>query len=287
MLGLERNLVYFPDKTLLRKPDSLGLRYRDIWLRTRDRVQIHGWMIDDRSDRTVLLFHGNAGNISFRLGEVALLVQRLNVNVFLLDYRGFGLSDGRPSERGTRLDAAAAVEFLLEEVGTPVGRLIYFGRSLGAAVATDLAARVRPAALILESPLPSVMRMTQASYPWIAPMLNPLFLTRYDTLTSLGRVKAPVFIAHGDEDEVIPFALGREVFEAAREPKVWYPVAGAGHNDMVVTGGSAYLDALTTFVRTHVPEPAVSDKAVPGANVPEAGVPSATAASATVPARLP
>ncbi|MBI4306536.1 MAG: alpha/beta hydrolase [Chloroflexi bacterium] len=257
MLGLERNLVYFPDKTLLRTPSSLGLKYRDIWLRTRDRVRIHGWMIDDRSDRTVLLFHGNAGNISFRLGEVALLIDRLNVNVFLLDYRGFGLSGGRPSERGTRLDAAAAVEFLLEEARVPVDRLIYFGRSLGAAVAADLAARVRPAAVILESPLPSVMRMTQASYPWLAPVVNPLFLTRYDTLSSLRRVRAPVFIAHGDEDEVIPFALGREVFDAAREPKVWYPVAGAGHNDMVVTGGAAYLDALGVFVRQHVPQAAI------------------------------
>lgn len=252
MLGLERQLVYFPDRTHLRTPASLGLDFEDVWLRTSDGVRLHAWWIPDSGPNTILLFHGNAGNISFRLGEVALFTSRLRVNVMLLDYRGYGLSEGHPSERGTRLDADAAARHLVRDRGIDQRRLIYFGRSLGGAVATHLATRRPPAALILEAPLPSVMRMTSASYPWLAPVINPLFLTRYDTLRSLRAVRSPVFIAHGDQDETIPFTLGQEVFAAARDPKVWYPVAGGGHNDMAVMGGEAYFHALDRFITTHV-----------------------------------
>jgi fermentation-respiration switch protein FrsA (DUF1100 family) len=252
LLGLERQLVYFPDRTHLRTPASIGLPFEDVWITTADGVKLHAWWIPGEGPNTVLLFHGNAGNISFRLGEIAVLTSRLNVSVLLLDYRGYGLSKGHPSERGTRLDAAAAAGYLLDVRGIDRRNLIYFGRSLGGAVATRLAVEQTPAALVLESPLPSVMRMTTASYPWLARMINPLFLTRYDTLGSLQLVRAPVFVAHGDQDETIPFELGREVFEAARDPKVWYPVAGAGHNDMIVSGGPAYFEALNSFFTRYV-----------------------------------
>lgn len=252
MLGLERRLVYFPDKTHLRTPASIGLEFEDVQVTAADGVRLHAWWVPGTGPNTVLLFHGNAGNISFRLGELALLTSRLKVGVFLIDYRGYGLSEGHPSERGTRLDADAAADHLKRQRGIDPRRLIYFGRSLGAAVATYLATRYQPAALILESPLPSVMRMTRASYPWLAPMVNPLFLTRYDTLQSLRSVTAPVFVAHGDQDETIPFALGREVFAAASDPKVWYPVSGGGHNDMAVVGGVAYFEALNAFITEYV-----------------------------------
>ena len=252
MLGLERQLVYFPDKTHLRTPASVGLEFEDVRLTAADGVRLHAWWVPGRGPNTVLMFHGNAGNISFRLGELALFTSRLRVGVFLIDYRGYGLSEGRPSERGTRLDADAAARHLLRDRGVDPKHLIYFGRSLGGAVATQLATRRPPAALILESALPSVMRMTRASYPWLAPMVNPLFLTRYDTLRSLRLVRSPVFVAHGDQDETIPFALGREVFAAAGDPKVWYPVAGAGHNDITVVGGVPYFDALNEFITTYV-----------------------------------
>jgi fermentation-respiration switch protein FrsA (DUF1100 family) len=252
VLGLERRLVYYPDKSHLRTPVSIGLDFEDVWLTATDGVRLHAWWVPGSGPNTMLLFHGNAGNISFRLGDLALLSTRLRVGVFLIDYRGYGLSEGRPSERGTRLDADAAARYLSRQRGIDSRHLIYFGRSLGAAVATHLATRLSPAALVLESPLPSVMRMTQSTYPWLAPMVNPLFLTRYDTLRSLALVRSPVFVAHGDQDETIPFALGREVFAAAREPKVWYPVAGGGHNDMTVMGGVAYFDALNAFIAQFV-----------------------------------
>jgi pimeloyl-ACP methyl ester carboxylesterase len=252
VLGLERQLVYFPDRTHLRTPASLGLDFQDVWLTAADGVRLHAWWIPGAGPNTALILHGNAGNISFRLGEIALIATRLRVNVFLLDYRGYGLSEGRPSERGTRLDAEAAARYVTNELGVKPRQLVYFGRSLGGAVATQLAARRPPAALVLESPLPSVMRMTRASYPWLAPVVTPLFLTRYDTLRAIRHVRAPVFVAHGDQDEAIPFELGREVFEAAPDPKVWYPVVGGGHNDMAVVGGAAYFDAIDAFISTHV-----------------------------------
>jgi len=253
VLGLERQLVYFPDPTHLRTPASVGLDFADVWLTAADGVRLHGWWIPASGRHAVLIFHGNAGNISFRLGEIALFASRLQVSVFLLDYRGYGLSEGKPSERGTQLDAEAAARYVVNDLGIPPRRLIYLGRSLGGAVATQLAVRRPPAALILESPLPSVMRMTRFSYPWLAPVVTPLFLTRYDTLRTLRHVRVPVFVAHGDQDETIPFELGREVFDAAPDPKVWFPVVGAGHNDMAVVGGVAYFDAIDAFISAHVP----------------------------------
>ena len=252
MFGLERRLVYFPDRTHLRTPASIGLEFEDVWITTSDKELLHAWWVPGTGRNAMILFHGNAGNISFRLGEAALLRGRLQASMLLFDYRGYGLSTGRPSEAGTRLDAEAAARWLVAERQISTERLIYFGRSLGAAVATHLASEVRPAALILESPLPSVARLTRLSYPWLAPVIAPLMVTRYDTLGVLKAVKCPVFVAHGDDDEVIPFELGREVFEAAGEPKVWYPVAGGGHNDMAVVGGTTYLEAIEAFVTEHV-----------------------------------
>lgn len=252
MFGLERRLVYFPDKTHLRTPASIGLNFEDVWITTADGERLHAWWVPGDGPNAVILFHGNAGNVSFRLGEAALLQARLGASMLLFDYRGYGLSSGHPTEEGTRLDAEAAVRAVVDERKIALDRVIYFGRSLGAAVATQLASVVVPAALILESPLPSVVRMTELSYPWLAPVIGPLLHTRYDTLGAMSAVKCPVFVAHGDNDEVIPFELGREVFEAAGAPKVWYPVAGGGHNDMAVMGGHAYFDAIHAFVAEHV-----------------------------------
>ena len=146
------------------------------------------------------------------------------------------------SEPGSYLDGRAAVDFLRQSYGVQPQQLVLFGRSLGAAVAAEIAAQVDSLVLILESPFVSVPAMARALFPFLP--LASLFSTRYDTVEKVRRVKCPLLVLHGDRDEVVPFSQGREVFEAAAEPKKFYTIVGAGHNDTYIAGGEAYFAAL-------------------------------------------
>ena len=245
---LDQRFVYFPS------PWEEGdwaaraqLPLEDVWFTASDGVKLHGWFISAPGSHAVVLWcHGNAGNVIHRLAHAAPLYQR-GISVFLFDYRGYGRSRGTPSEPGLARDALAAYNVLVEQRGVPPERIVLFGESLGAAVAGDLAAQRRCAGLILESPFPSVAAVARAHYGL---PLNWLLRARYPLAERLPRVHAPVLVLHGDRDDIIPLALGRRVFEAARQPKDWYLIAGAGHNDTFLIGGSAYFDRLAEFIRS-------------------------------------
>ena len=247
---LDRFMVYFPDRHLYTTPAEAGLDYDDVFLTAADGVRIHAWHVPGESDTTLLWLHGNAGNISHRVDNIAALNSLTGLGVLIVDYRGYGLSEGSPSEKGLYLDAEAAFEHLVTELGLdPVEDIVLFGRSLGVGVAAEMATRHAVRCVILESGFTSVISMAGASRPdWLVYALMPFVGARYDTLAKISRVKSPVMIVHGDRDEIVPFQMAEELFEAARDPKRFHVVKGAMHNDVYERGGAAYFQALREFI---------------------------------------
>jgi len=246
LLIFEKRFIYFPTRAHEATPSALGLPHEDAWLVTEDGVRIHGWYLPVREARWVtLVSHGNAGNISHRLDRALLLQGRVRSSVFLYDYRGYGASEGSPDEPGTYRDARAAYRWLVEQKHVKADELVLFGESLGSAVALELALERPAAALVLEAPFTSVPDVARRTI--FAP-LAPFVRTRYDSLARVPRLRMPLLVMQGDRDEVIPPALGRRLFDAAPEPKRYYAIPGAGHNDTYVVGGAAYWQALTDFL---------------------------------------
>ena len=195
----------------------------------------------------VLLWcHGNAGNIIHRLDNLVEL-HNIGLAVFLFDYRGYGRSRGRPSEKGLYEDALAAYAHLVDDRGIDPGQIVLFGRSLGAAVAGDLASRRQAAGLILESAFPSIAAVAKDSV-WGLPG-HWLLVARFNLSERMPRIGMPVLIIHGDRDQIIPIKFGEQVFAAALPPKEFYRVDGADHNNLYSIGGIAYFRRLRQFVQ--------------------------------------
>ncbi len=246
--SLDRRFVYFPEPW--QEADWAAqwrLPLEDVWFEAADGVRLHGWWVEAPDSPAVLLWcHGNAGNIIHRLENLAELNRR-GLSVFIFDYRGYGRSGGRPSEEGLYRDAEAAYDTLIRTGRASSDRLVLFGQSLGAAVAGDLATRRKAAGLILETPFPSVRDVVRTYY---GPMpLHWLLRSRYDLRRRLRQVQIPLLIIHGDQDEVLPLALGRAVYDAALPPKDFYLIHGARHNDTYQVGGAPYFARLLAFVR--------------------------------------
>lgn len=240
----DRAFIYYPVRELTGTPASFGLAYRDVWFQADDGVRLHGWLIPGARPTTLLWSQGNAGNIGHRLDNIREIHQRLGIGVFIFDYRGYGQSEGSPTEAGLYRDARAAREALVRDGGVPSERIVYFGRSLGAAVALELALAHPPPGLILESPFLSVQAMANRTLPGS----GYLFKSRFDSLARIGRLRAPLLILHGDADEVVPYEHGRRLWEAASEPKAFYTIARARHNDTYLVGGRDYWEAWRKFL---------------------------------------
>ena len=246
-------LVYFPqvERELTTTPRAAGLDYEDFSLHTEDGVQLHGWWVPARAARgAVLLMHGNAGNISHRIGY-ATMFNRLGYSVLLFDYRGYGKSGGHPDEEGTYRDAEAAWRHVTAVRKVLPQDIVIVGESLGGGVATWLALKYPPRALVLASTFTSVPDLGAKIYPWLPVRL--LAQINYGNLARIGRIKAPILIAHSRDDDVIPYAHGQALFAAAPEPKQLLTLSGS-HNDgflftrdeSVVTVGG-FLDRVTAI----------------------------------------
>ncbi len=253
---LDRIMVYFPERAISATPAEVGLEYSDVYLTTSDGVRIHGWHVPGESRTTLLWLHGNAGNIGNRVDNIAVLNRFTGLSVMIIDYRGYGLSQGSPSEKGLYLDAEAALEYLTSEIGLdPEQDIVLFGRSLGVGVASEMATRHPVRCVILESGFTSVIGMAKATHPdWLVNALTPLMDARYDTLSKMGLLRSPAMIVHGEQDEIVPFGMAHELYEAASEPKRLYAVSGAMHNDVYKRGGRAYYQALNEFIAAAAPE---------------------------------
>ena len=243
---IERRFIFYPERELAATPAELGLSFEDVSFRSADGVRLHGWYVPGHRDVTWLWFHGNGGNISHRLENLLLFHDNLGVNLFLIDYRGYGLSEGRASEKGTYRDAAGALDYLLSRDDVNPEKIIYFGRSLGCAVAVWLATQRHPSGLILESPFTSVRDMAKLAFPHLP--LHLLVRTKYDSLSRIDKISCPLLILHGSEDETVPISIGRKLYMAAREPKSFCTIEGASHNDTYVVGKKSYYRSLNDFV---------------------------------------
>jgi fermentation-respiration switch protein FrsA (DUF1100 family) len=243
--ALQKRLVYFPDPVLGATPQLVGLQWKDILFDTEDGVRLHGWLVRAEPETPVLLFcHGNAGNISHRLDSIRFF-RDLGLSVFIFDYRGYGRSEGSPTEEGTYEDARAAWRYLTEEEGYGANQIILFGRSLGSAVAVDLASRERPAGLIAEGAFPSVVDVGARAYWWLPVRL--LARIRYDSRKKVSELSCPKLFIHSVKDDVVPIDLGRKIFEAASEPKSFLEVPGS-HNEISAGEGSRYALGVAEFI---------------------------------------
>lgn len=247
--AFENRLIFYPTRELAATPADYGLAFEDVTLTTEDGVALHGWWIPAERERAVLLFfHGNAGNIGDRLISIDVF-RRLGLTVFIIDYRGYGRSEGKPSERGTYMDGEAAWEYLTTERNVAPERIVVFGRSLGAAVAAKVAAEHRPRALILESAFTSVPDMAASVFPLLP--VRFLARTRYDNLKRVAEIACPLLVIHSRNDEIIPFAHAERLYAAANDPKRMLEIRH-GHNDGFVLSGALYLDGVAAFLDTHV-----------------------------------
>ena len=204
---LEANSIFFPQRDIEATPSDLGLSFDETHITTSDNIEIHGWFIPREQARyTSLFLHGNAGNISHRLDKIALLL-KAHVNIFIIDYRGYGRSKGKPSEKGMYIDTEAAYDYLVKERKIAPADIILYGESLGAAAAVDLAAKEEVKALILEGGFSSGRDIGKKIYPFIPRVLLPDILNSADKIP---KIKAPKLFIHARDDEVVPFATGQK-----------------------------------------------------------------------------
>lgn len=244
--SLERMFVYYPSRQIEENPGDLGLAFQDVTLDTEDKLKLHAWFVPCEGARaTVLILHGNGGNISHRLPYINLL-HRLSVHVFILDYRGYGKSEGKPFEEGLYRDARAAYEWWAQQRQPQGEKLILFGESLGGTVAVHLGARVPIAGLILQSTFTSARDMAKTMMP--IGLLLPLTGIRFDSEKEIGKIACPKLVIHGIRDEIVPFRLGKTLYETAPSPKSFYAVPGAGHNDLFWIAGEEYGRKVRDFL---------------------------------------
>lgn len=245
VLIFQSRLVYYPERVMSMSPRDIGLSFEHVSFRTSDGLELCGWFVPSgESADTILFCHGNAGNISHRLDSIGVF-RRMGLNVFIFDYRGYGNSEGHPSEKGTYLDAEAAWDYLTETRQIPPEGIIIFGRSLGGAVAAWLARERSPRALIVESAFTSVSDVGAEYYPYLPVRLLSRF--SYNTRGYITHAKCPVLVVHSRTDELIAFDHGQRLFEAAGEPKEFLEITGS-HDYGFLDSARKYKEGMKAFL---------------------------------------
>lgn len=262
LLIFEKRLVFFPQIPGRLSGDwsPADLGHEEVWLTAADGVRLHAWWIPARTKNgaanvagdlpTFLCFHGNAGNIAWR-ADVYRFLRDMPANVLALEYRGYGRSEGSPSEYGIYRDAEAAYTYLMRERGVPPGRMIALGQSLGTAVAAELAAQHQVGGVVLEAPFPSARALALRIY-WFVPGLAWLIRSRFDTTKNLalasGKFAAPLLVIHCTHDPVIPFTFGKQVYEQAAQPKAFVAIAGECHEEATLIDPGKVRREMLKFV---------------------------------------
>lgn len=241
---LEKNAVFFPVKENGFTPKSVNLEFEDVYFKSSDGLTINGWFIpSDKAKYTILFFHGNAGNLNGRIERINLL-SKLNENLFIIDYRGYGKSEGVPFEQGVYKDARAAYDYLLNERKIKPERILIYGASMGGAVAVDLASRVKTAGVILEGTFSRGKDMAQKLYPYV-PFY--IFSNIFDSLSKIKKVHVPKLFIHSAQDEIVPLQLGKKLYDSASWPKQFVQIQG-NHNDAFLNSSGEYLTTLKKFI---------------------------------------
>ncbi|HEU4401275.1 MAG TPA: alpha/beta hydrolase [Candidatus Polarisedimenticolia bacterium] len=274
LLVLEPRLTFLPVGPLALTPSTLGLPYEDVAIRTEDGLRLHAWFIPAgapgarsplpigttgrttssaaaglRRPLTLLHFHGNAENIGDCL-PLAALTRAAGYNLLLVDYRGYGGSQGQPSERGIYRDGAAALGALRARSDVDPERIVVWGRSIGGAVAVHLAASDRVAGLILESSFSSARDLLRDGGHWLLYAASRFGSYRFDSARLIGRVAAPIVVIHGSDDDIAPLGLGRRLYDLAPGRKEFVVIEGGGHNDLLALHADALWGAVSRFLKT-------------------------------------
>lgn len=243
----EEKFIFFPSSYPdgFYDPEGSILKAEDHWFAAEDGTKLHSWFVrHDKAIGTLLLFHGNAGNLSHR-AEVIRRHRQSGFNVFIFDYRGYGRSEGTPTETGVYNDGRAAYDYLIKVPGVDSTRLILFGTSLGGAVAVDVALHRKPAAMILESTFSSARDVAKVAYPFLP--IRFILRSELDSESKIRSISVPLLFLHGVRDSIIPIGLGRKLFQAANEPKTFYEIELADHNDTYFVGGREYQERIRSF----------------------------------------
>ncbi|MEX1275654.1 MAG: alpha/beta hydrolase [Bacteroidota bacterium] len=259
LMIFENQFIFFPSKY----PDGIYQNshtipnVRDCWIKTEDGITLHGWFAPaDSPVATLVMSHGNAGNLSHRLYLIRAL-QRRDFNVLIYDYRGYGRSEGSPDEAGIYADGRAAFDYALTQPDIDPERIILWGTSLGGAVAVDVATQRPAAGLILEATFSSARDVARVAYPFLP--VHFFLKTQLNSVEKIKGVRMPLLMLHGNRDSIIPLGLGRKLYDAADGPKEFYTIEGADHNDTWLVGGEAYFNAISRFSLALFP-PAKNDR---------------------------
>ena len=242
----ERTHIYYPEKAMPMTPAQYGLKYDDITLITKDHVNINAWYVPTENPIGTLLFcHGNAGNDSDRVTGIDQF-HHAHLNVFIFDYRGYGESEGQPSEQGTYNDAMAAYSYLTSRTDVDAKKIFIYGESLGGAVAIDLASKVKSAGLIVIDTFTSIDAIGREIYPFLP--IRWLMRTKYDSLSKIKKIHCPVLIGHSKEDDIIPYHHGQDLFKAANPPKEFMQLKG-NHGEAIYISDGKTMSTITDFIR--------------------------------------
>jgi uncharacterized protein len=243
---LQRNLLYFPVRWSEEEARRANPGFEEAWIATSDGERVHAWLQrTETSPWTVVIFHGNAGNLSTHQATLVPF-RKLGLQAILFDYRGYGLSSGHPTQQGLLRDGEAVADYVESKLGVPQDRIIYFGQSLGCGVAVLLAAKRPPARLILESGYRSLAEVAAAHYPFLPVKL--LMRDRFEAGEAIRKITCPLLLLHPAEDEVIPIRFGRTLFDQAHEPKRFVPLPGAHHNDSFDVALEEQVQAIAEFL---------------------------------------
>lgn len=249
LAGCSSMFIYYPEKKIMRTPADMDLAYESVYIKTVDKIRLSGWWLPVTDARGVVLFlYGNGGNISYYL-DILSVFGKLSLNTLMIDYRGYGMSEGHPNEEGTYNDAQAAWDFLIREKNIPPDKIIVIGRSLGGAIAGWLASHNTPKLLILESSFLSFAKVAKDLYPWAPTTM--LFGNIYNTAAHLEKTRCPVLVIHSPDDEITPFEHGLKLFEIAREPKEFLKISGS-HNSGFYQSLEIYKEGLNDFITRYL-----------------------------------
>ena len=244
---VDKYFIFKPSSTQVGSPKELGIEFDDLYFHSTNNVTLHGWFINKGSEKTIVWLHGNGGNISHRLLSLKHLYDNTEYNIFIFDYRGYGKSDGSVSESGSYQDSFSAMEFLNKTYSIQSNQLILFGKSLGCAIACEIAIKINPLALLLESPFTSARDMAKFKFPFL-PGFEHLISDKFNTYTKINQINCPILFIHGDLDKTIPIKMGLTLYEKYQNTKLFIEAKNAGHHNIEEVLGINYFKGIESFI---------------------------------------